>query len=133
MKSEFNAYYYIRNASDSVPQRTTTIKLSQSSYKLTYGAKSFTLNPTVTNGPDPTYKSSNASVVSVSSSGKITVKGPGMATVTVTCDSSEKYTGASQKVKFTIAPKKTASVKAASPKAKTVNVTWKKTVLYQDM
>ena len=70
-----------------VQEKVATIALNQTSYRLGLG-KSYNLKATVTSNYSTnqklTWKSSNSKVVTVSSSGKITAKKIGKATITVT-------------------------------------------------
>lgn len=66
------------------------------------------------------WKSSKTSVAKVSSSGNVTAKKPGKATITATSDS-----GKSAKCVITVVPKKV-SVKGASKSYNSIKLTWKK-------
>lgn len=113
-------------STESSSKLTTEIKVPQSSYKLTVGDKKFSLEAAVENGNGLVWQSSDSSVIQVSKDGVITVKGPGKAVVSISSPASDKYTGASVNVSFTVKPKKVTGVKAASPKAGKAKVTWKK-------
>ncbi len=135
----FEVYYYLRKGSGSSSQGATKINLPKTEYKVTAGAKAFNLNAKVVNGSALTYHSSRPSVISVNKKGRITVKKPGQAVITVKSKASAKYTGKTVKVTITAAPRKTASVSAVSPRKKSLKITWKKvpsasgyTICYSD-
>ena len=79
----FEVYYYLRKCSGSSSQGATKINLPKTEYKVTAGAKAFNLNAKVVNGSALTYHSSRPSVISVNKKGRITVKKPGQAVITV--------------------------------------------------
>ena len=74
-----------------------------------------------------TYKSSNTKVVKVGKkTGKVTVKGVGKATITITSAANDTYKKATKKVTITVTPKKVASVKAKAQSGNKVKLSWKK-------
>lgn len=89
-----------------------------------YGAKAFSLGAKASG--KLTYKSSDAKVATVDKNGKVTVKGTGVATITVSAAATTNYEKASKKVMVKVAPKAVTLTKVTSSKAKTVVVTWKK-------
>lgn len=135
----FDVYYYLRKGSGSSGKPATKIDLPKTKYKVVSGAKAFNLNAKVVNGTPLTYHSNRTSVISVNRKGKITVKNPGTAVVTIKSSSSAKYTGKTVKAEFTVTPRKPASVKVSSPRKKSLKITWKKvpsasgyTICYSD-
>lgn len=72
------------------------------------------------------YKSSNTSVVTVNSSGIITVKGYGNATITVTAAAKGNYRKTTKNVSVKVAPKKTKIKSLTSTSAGTFKVQWEK-------
>ena len=73
------------------------------SYTLETGDKSFKLDVKAKyKGAELSYASSDTNVVTVSSNGTVTVKGPGTATITVTAAPFDFYTGAELKVSITV-------------------------------
>ena len=108
--------------------KTQTITLKKKSYTKTYGDKAFLLNAkTNVSGVKLTYKSSNTKVVSVSSkSGKVTLKGYGTATITISAPAVNGYKSTKATVKITVKPKKikVTSVKATSKTS--IKSVWKK-------
>ena len=95
------------------------------SYKKTYGDKAFTLNAKTNGDGKLTYATSDKKVAMVDSKGKVTIKGTGKATITVTAAETDTYQKATKKITITVVPKKqTASV---SNKTKgSIKVSWKK-------
>lgn len=93
----------------------------------TYGNKAFSLGAELAAGTGTlTYKSNNESVAVVTSQGKVTIKGTGICTITISVPESAEYKAASETVTITVYPK-TASVSSAKPaKGKKLTVKWKK-------
>jgi hypothetical protein len=80
--------------------------ISAKSFTKTYGSKAFKINAKSSGGTKLTYKSSNKKVAAVNSSGKVTIKGCGKATITITAASSALYKSASKKITVTVKPGK---------------------------
>ena len=120
----------LKDESVSQPSKPTTpvVKASQSiaakSFTKNYGNKPFNLNAKAKT--KLTYKSSNTKVATVSSSGKVTLKGPGKATITITAAASNQYKSASKNITITVKPKKATLKKAKSTKKRTLKVMWKR-------
>ncbi|MGI6032280.1 MAG: Ig-like domain-containing protein [Coriobacteriales bacterium] len=97
------------------------------SYTKTAGAK-FKLNvKSNASGAKLSYKSSSTKIATVSSSGKVTIKRPGKATITVVAKAGN-YNDATFKVTINAKPKKVTLVKSKtkSKKKGQITVTWKK-------
>lgn len=104
-----------------VTKGDANLKVENSSYTKALGSKAFKLGATAET--DITYKSSNTKVATVNSKGKVTIKGCGKATITITAGD-EKYKKATKKVTIKVVPK-TAKIKTAkSKKAGQLTVTW---------
>lgn len=89
----------------------TITKASQtitgSNYTKTYGAGAFTLNAKRTVGDGKlSYSSSDKKVAAVTSAGKVTIKGVGKATITVTAAETTNYKKATKKITVTVKAKK---------------------------
>ncbi len=112
--------FYIRSSQ--------TISVTKSSYSVALGSSSFYLRARNASqyGSSLTYSSSNTSVVKVSSSGKVTIKGMGIAYITVTAAQNDRYSKATKKIKVKVVPKKVtlSSVKKGKKK---ITVKWKTT------
>ncbi|MDD6645728.1 MAG: leucine-rich repeat protein [Oscillospiraceae bacterium] len=77
------------------------VSVDKQNYKLTYGAKSFSLNAKAET--TLSYVSSNPKVAYVSADGTVTIKGAGTATITITAEEAGNYTSATATVKITVA------------------------------
>lgn len=95
------------------------------SYTKTYGSGAFSLGATAASGGKLSYKSSDTKVAAVSSDGRVTLKGPGRATITITAAATASYNGATKRVTITVKPKKTAGLKVKKGK-KRMTVSWKR-------
>ena len=95
------------------------------SYTKTYGSGAFSLGATAASGGKLSYKSSDTKVAAVSSDGRVTLKGPGRATITITAAATASYNGATKRVTITVKPKKTAGLKVKKGK-KRMTVRWKR-------
>ncbi|RGD74329.1 hypothetical protein [Anaerofustis stercorihominis] len=82
-----------------------TVTTSASNYKKVYGDKPFLLNAKTTGKGSLSYKSSNNNVVSVDSTGKVTIKGAGSATITVTASATLRTNAATKNIKVTVSKK----------------------------
>ena len=102
----------------------TGMKLNYTSLTLTLSAEkqlSVTLSPTPLYSSKVTYKSSDTSVATVSSSGKIKAVGVGKATITVTASDGSKL---SQKCTITVNPQKVGTLKQSSVTATSATLSW---------
>lgn len=97
----------------------------KASYKKVYGSSSFYLIISSAGSRKLGYSSSNFSVASVSDDGKVSVRGIGTATITVTAYENDNYFSSKKDIIITVTPQKQqlVSVKSSSKKIK---VTWKK-------
>lgn len=92
-----------------------------------YGDKAFSLGAKVKVGNGKlSYKSTNKAVADYNAkTGKITIKGVGVCTITVTASETTTYKAKTTKVTLKVNPKK-AKVKALKPGKKNLKVTWAK-------
>ncbi|MCD8053500.1 MAG: leucine-rich repeat protein [Lachnospiraceae bacterium] len=96
------------NYSGTVTQTFTIDKASQTisgtdSYPKTYGDGAFTLDAKRTAGDGAlTYAGSDTSVVTVDETGKVTIKGAGTATITVTAKGTDNYEQAEKTIAITV-------------------------------
>ena len=98
-----------------------------SSYKKTFGAKAFKLNAKVTEGDGAlSYKSSDKKVATVKD-GKVTIKGTGVCTITITAKETDAYKEKSVKVTVKVSPKKVTVKSIKSLSGKKMKVTWMRT------
>ena len=107
--------FTIRKAFQSVDAKSCT---------KTYGNKAFSLGAKAKT--KLTYKSSNTKVATVNSTGKVTLKGPGKTTITITAAATTNYNAASKSITITVKPKKATLKKAKSTKKRTLKVMWKR-------
>lgn len=98
---------------------------AKTSFAKNYGDKSFAIGAKAKS--TVTYASSNARVAAVSkTTGKVTIKGCGTATITVTAAENGTYSKATKKITITVKPKKLSKPSASSKAKKSIRVTWKK-------
>lgn len=83
------------------PKKTQTI--SAKSFTKTYGGKSFKIGAKAKT--KLSYKSGDNKVATVSSSGKVTIKGIGKVTITITAKGNSVYKPATKKITITVNPK----------------------------
>lgn len=114
--------------------KTVTVKITKkslqtikvSSVTKTYGSKAFNLGATLKKGNGKlSYKSSNKNVVTVSSSGKVTIKGVGYAYITVTASATSKYEKTTKKVLIKINPQPVTIKSLKKASSKSIKLTWK--------
>jgi uncharacterized protein YjdB len=106
--------------------KSQTIKVSQTNYTKEYGAKAFKLNAKTTGNGKLTYKSSNSKIVKVNSTGRVTIKGIGKATITVKASATSKYKSTAKKISITIKPGQTVVKKVSATKKRQLKLSWKK-------
>ncbi|MDD6291330.1 MAG: FN3 domain-containing metallophosphoesterase family protein [Lachnospiraceae bacterium] len=85
------------------PQKQT-ITTAKSSYTKTVGAKAFKLSAKAKT--KLTYTTSNKKVATVDKNGKVTIKGAGIATITIKAAATEKYKAATKKITIKVTGKK---------------------------
>ncbi|MCD8354158.1 MAG: Ig-like domain-containing protein [Clostridiales bacterium] len=114
------ATFYIRSSQ--------TIALTESSYTVALGSSAFYLRARNASqyGSSLTYSSSKTSVATVSSSGKITVKGLGVTYITVTAAKNDRYSKTTAQIKIKVVPKKV-TLSSVSAGKKKFTVKWKTT------
>lgn len=96
--------------------------ISAKSYTKVYGSGAFNLNARAKT--KLSYKSSNNSVATVSSSGKVTLKGVGKATITITAALSTTYKPATKNITVTVVPKSVTKVTAKQINNKSIKISW---------
>lgn len=93
-------------------------------YVKSYSDAPFTISA-ATSGDGSLSFSSNKKIVQVDGNGKVTIKGSGIATITINAAATKNYEAASQTVKITVTPKKVNKPKAKTGKRK-MKISWKK-------
>lgn len=119
------------NYSGSITKSFTIKKASQTisaaNKTKTLGAKAFSLNAKRTKGNGKlTYKSSNTKVATVSSTGKVTIKGVGTTTITVTAAATTNYNKVTKTVTIKVCPKGTSLTTVKNSSSKKATVQWKR-------
>ncbi|MDO5547385.1 MAG: penicillin-binding Tp47 domain C-containing protein [Eubacteriales bacterium] len=94
-----------------VSAASQTISVSKTSYSKKYGNAAFSLGASAKTALS--YTSSNKKVATVSSAGKVTIKGIGTTTITIKAAGTNQYNAASKTVKVTVA-KGTSTITAKS-------------------
>ena len=124
MASE-TALYQQTFAKITLKVKKITPKLSVSSKTVSVAKKPFQLSVRKTGTGKLSYTSSKPSVVSVSRSGKVTVKKVGMANITVKLYSNAKYNGVKKVIKIYVNPSKMKIQNIHTGKGK-LQINWKK-------
>ena len=96
------------------------------SYTKTYGSKDFSLNAATSGNGKLTYSVANKKVVTVNSSGKVTIKGYGKTTVTIKAAKTAQYQSATKKVSITVIPKTPSLISVTSPVKRQLSCAWSK-------
>ncbi|MGN0485428.1 MAG: leucine-rich repeat protein [Lachnospiraceae bacterium] len=100
------------------------LECAKTSYKVAQGDSSFKLNVEQTYGNGKvTYQSSDKNVVSVSSTGVVSLKGPGVAQITVKAAKTINYEEETLKVKVTVNPKES-HITSKNVKARKWTLKW---------
>ncbi len=99
------------------------ISLPKTSFSKTINSKAFYLNAKAKT--KLAYKTSNSKVVTVNSDGKVTIKGIGKATITITAVETSRYEKAVKKVTITVKPSKP-KIKDLSSKSNRITIRWDK-------
>lgn len=94
----------LRQISDQSQQQSQTITVSKTSYSKTVGDGAFSLNAKAKTALS--YKSDQTSVATVSSTGKVTIRGAGTAKITITAKATAEYKKAEKTVTVKVIKKK---------------------------
>ncbi len=95
-------------------------------YTKTYGNSPFALSAKTNGGGTLSYSSSNTSVAAVSTSGKVTIKGAGRATITVYAAATSKYKAASKKISILVKPGSISGLKETKAATNSLTFVWNK-------
>lgn len=104
------------------PKKSQTI--SAKSFTKTYGAKAFKIGAKAKT--KLSYKSGDNKVATVSSSGKVTIKGIGKVTITITAKGNSVYKPATKKITITINPKPVTKITVKTDSKKSAQISWSK-------
>ncbi|MCD7887369.1 MAG: leucine-rich repeat protein [Clostridiales bacterium] len=128
-------YYYVKDNTGNYNDASgsATIKISKANQTLTasaaatsiYAGKSTTITAKTTGDGAISYSSSNASIATVSSAGKVTGKKPGTVTITVKAASTTNYNAASKTISITVQLNKT-TISSLTNTSKGITVKWSK-------
>ena len=114
----------------STPTPTQTVKNNQKitaeNITKTYGDKAFSIKAKTSGDGNLSYTSGNKKIVTISSKGKISIKGCGKTTITIKASETKEYKSAEKKITITVKPKKQQLSSAKSKQPKTITVSWKK-------
>lgn len=101
------------------------ITVKKTSYAKTYGNKSFSLNAKTTGDGSLSYTTSNKKVATVSSKGRVTIKGCGATTIKIKASETDNYKSTSKKIKVKVKPQKI-KIKNFGGNKKTLKIYYKK-------
>ena len=104
----------------------TSLSVKTTKITKTYGDKAFRIETEAPDDAEITYTSSDKSVATVNSSGKVTIKGCGTANIVVKMEADEQYESAKKTVKLTVKPKKNKISNISSKKKSQITLKWKK-------
>ncbi len=111
---------------DSVTQEKSVQSVEAKNMEKTYGAKPFSLGAKSSAGAPLSYASSDQKVAVIDASGKVTVKGCGVTSITISAAETAGYKAAQKTVLLTVRPRKAALASVKSKKKKTAEVKWKR-------
>lgn len=100
--------------------------ITASNQKKVLGDKSFSLNAKRRGNGKLGYKSSNPKVATVSSTGKITIKGVGKTKITITAASTTNYNKVTKSITITVNPKGTSFTSIKNNSSKKIVIQWKR-------
>jgi len=114
-----NVNWY-RNGAQTI---STGVKPSVKKY---FGAKAFSLGAKTTGDGTLSYKGSNSDVASVDKNGKVTIKGVGKNTITITASGTSMCKKATRKIKLTVLLKGTKLKSVKKVRGKKLKIRWAK-------
>lgn len=125
-----SSYKIVKKAEDTKKDDTKVQAKDQTitataSYKKSETSKAFKLNAKTNGNGKLTYTTSNKSVATVDANGKVTVKAPGVAKITVKVAATTDYKAASKTITVTVTPKKQ-SISLVNKIKKQLTIKWKK-------
>lgn len=115
-----------QNTGNAVQKENQTISCTRT-YNKAYGNRPFSLNIELTKGDGTlTCTSSGKKVAAVNNKGRITIKGTGIAIITVKAAETENYYAAEVKVTVKVSPARQTLKSLRTKKGKKLTVSWKK-------
>ncbi|MBQ4529180.1 MAG: leucine-rich repeat protein [Lachnospiraceae bacterium] len=100
--------------------------ITAKNFTKTYGSKAFKIGAKTNGNGKLTYKSNNKKIVTVSSSGMVSIKGCGKTTITIKASKTSKYEAAQKKITIIVKPQKQKIVSLDSIEVQTITVKWQK-------
>lgn len=100
--------------------------ISAKSFVVAKGTKPFSINAKTNGNGNMTYISSNKKIVSISSTGRISIKGYGKVTITINVSETSQYVGATKTITIKVVPKIMSLKTVKSLGKKKMSATWKK-------
>lgn len=108
-------------------QKAPQILSYTKTYDKTYGSKAFTLDAKLKSGNGKlSYTCPDTKIVSVDNSGKVSIKGTGIATITVKSQETANYSASSVNISVKVSPTKQAIKSLRTTKGRKLTVRWKK-------
>ena len=125
MRTQIQQRKMIQKYSELRNQRNISVIILVKENKKSETSKAFKLNAKTNGNGKLTYTTSNKAVATVDAAGKVTVKGLGVAKITVKAAATTDYKAASKTVTVTVAPKKQ-SISLVNKIKKQLTIKWKK-------
>lgn len=101
-------------------------KISANSFIKTLGDKTFSLGAKTSGNGKLSYQSNNTKVATVSSGGKVTIKGIGIATISIRASGTSAYNATTKKITVTVKPKSVSILSLKNSRPKKLQITWKR-------
>ena len=115
------------NSNSSSQTGSKNLTCAKTIYKKVYGNKPFSLGISLKDERGAlTCTSSNKKVLTVTNKGKATIKGTGIAVITVKVDAAGKYSAESVRITVEVSPKKQIVKSLKTTKGRKLKVSWKK-------
>ena len=100
--------------------------VSANSFIKTYGDKAFSVGAKTSGNGKLVYSSNNTKVATVTSSGKVTIKGIGIAQITITASETSEYKKVSKVITVTVRPKTVSLSGLKNSKSRKLTISWKR-------
>ena len=101
-------------------------EIQAKSFTKTYGSKAFSLNAVASGDGKLSYTVANKKIVTVSSAGKVAIKGCGKTTVTIKASETTQYLSAVKKIAITVIPKTPSLTSVTTPVKRQISCAWSK-------
>ncbi len=130
VKIQFKGKYYkgTANKTFTIQDKRPYQKIVTKNYEKVYGDTAFKVKASLTSGDGSlSFKSSNSNVATISSSGKVTIKGAGQTVITITAADTANYKKTSVKSNILVRPKANRIISVKNTSSKQMIITWEKT------